>query len=161
MGADFRYQEKGWRTMLEFDISAATLKPGRVKLQLTAELCQGCRACEAVCSTYHLGFNNPFGTGIHIYEKAELGNFVQVACVQCVDMPCAEACPTGAIIHNSYSGAVEITDDCNLCGSCVDACPIHAIWIAPSQSIKKAVKCDLCGGLPQCVAVCPRQALAW
>jgi Fe-S-cluster-containing hydrogenase component 2 len=147
--------------MLDIGTPATTLKPGRVKLQLTEELCQGCRVCEALCSTYHFGLNNPYGTGIHIYEKEELGNFVQVACVQCVDMPCAQVCPTGAIIHNSYSGAVEITDACNLCAACADACPIHAIWIAPTHAISKAVKCDLCGGLPQCVSACPRQALAW
>jgi Fe-S-cluster-containing hydrogenase component 2 len=138
-----------------------TLKPGPVKVNLNPRMCQGCRACEALCSTFHFALNNPLATGIHIYELEELGRFRQVVCVQCVDMPCALACPTGAIVHNSYSGAVEITDSCNLCGQCVDACPINAIWLAPVESIKKAVKCDLCGGLPQCISVCPRQALSW
>mgnify|MGYP005817103203 CR=1 FL=1 len=148
--------------MLETGVSGkAHLKPGRVKLNLTPRLCQGCRVCEAVCSTYHFGFNNPFGTGIHISEQQPLGHFKQVACVQCMDAPCEKACPIGAISHNSYSGAVEISDDCDLCAACVPACPIGAIWIAPSDAIRKAIKCDLCGGSPQCVPTCPRQAISW
>lgn len=148
--------------MLETDIQTkTTLKPGPVKLNLNPKMCQGCRACEALCSTFHFGFNNPLATGIRIYEQEKLGHFKQVACVQCLDAPCAAACPTGAIVHNSYSGAVEVTDACNRCGECVEACPIDAIWVVPVAAIQKAIKCDLCGGLPQCVAACPRQALSW
>lgn len=137
------------------------MKPGVVKLNTHPKTCQGCRACEATCSAFHFGLVNPKATGIKIYELEELGKFKQVVCQQCIDMPCAVVCPTGAITRNRYSGAVEISAECNGCGNCIEACPIDAIQLAFIPTGLRAVKCDLCGGLPQCVSVCPRQALAW
>ncbi len=137
------------------------MQPGIVKIQTFPATCQGCRACEAQCSMFHYGYVNPNSVGIKIREHAELGKFDQVICVQCIDMPCAEVCPNGAIVHNSYSGAVEITEDCNGCGLCADECSIGAIRMVVMDGQTKAVKCNLCGGLPSCVPICPRQALGW
>lgn len=134
------------------------MKAGKIKLQVDPKACQGCRACESVCSLFHFGEINPKGTGIKVNEKETLGKFMQVVCQQCIDMPCASACPEGIITRDAYSGAVVVGDGCTLCGACAEACPIGAIQLMANQ---KAVKCDLCGGLPQCVDVCPRQALSW
>ncbi len=42
-------------------------------------------------------------------------------------------------------------------GLCVTACPQYpnsAVRVIPAT--KKAIKCDLCGGDPQCVKFCPK-----
>lgn len=137
------------------------MKPGVIKVSINPKACQGCRACESLCSLYHFGVVNPNATGIKISEQKELGKFKQIVCQQCIDMPCAEVCPEDAITRDSYSGAVVINDNCIGCGKCKEACPISAINIAELEGNKKAVKCDLCGGLPQCVSICPRQAIGW
>lgn len=137
------------------------MKPGVVKILANPKACQGCRACEAVCSLQHFGQVNPNATGIKINELNELGKFKQVICQQCIDMQCADVCPEKAITRDSYTGAVIIGESCSGCGACADACPIGAINIAEINGNRKAVKCDLCGGVPQCVAICPRQSLGW
>lgn len=137
------------------------MKPGVIKIITNKEVCQGCRTCEAVCSMVHTEAVSPQVRGIQIKELNELGNFKLTVCQQCSDMLCAEACSVGCITRNSYSGAVEIVDGCMGCGACVDACPIHAIVMANLCGKIKAFKCDLCGGLPECVPACPRQALSW
>lgn len=133
------------------------MKPGTIKIKVNPSVCQGCRVCESVCSLGHFGGINPAGTGIKIHEKEKLGTFKQIVCQQCMDMPCASACPEGIISRDRYSGAVVIGEGCTGCGKCREACPIDAIQMMEKQ----AVKCDLCGGLPQCVEACPRQALSW
>jgi Fe-S-cluster-containing hydrogenase component 2 len=137
------------------------MKPGTVKVLTHARACQGCRACEAICSLKHFGEINPRATGIKIDEKQELGKFQQTICQQCIDMPCAEPCPENAIQRDGFTGAVVILDTCTGCGACVEACPIGAIRMADIANVTRAVKCDFCGGIPECVNICPRQALSW
>lgn len=137
------------------------MKPGVIKVVTNPKTCQGCRACEAICSLQHFGYVNPDATSIKIKELGEMGKFTQTVCQQCIDMECAKACPENAIVRNSYSGAVIINESCNGCGNCADACQIHAITIVEVDGTNKALKCDLCGGLPQCIAACPRQSLSW
>jgi len=48
-------------------------------------------------------------------------------------------------------------DKCVGCASCVDACPFGAIWMS---QFDKPLKCDLCGGDPECVQICPKHALS-
>lgn len=135
--------------------------PGVVKVMTNARACQGCRACEAVCSLKHYGVVNPSATGIKITEGKVPGKFAQTICQQCIDMPCAAVCPVEAIQKDGFTGAVAILDTCTGCGACVEACPIHAIQMAEVADQVRAIKCDLCGGIPECVEICPRQALSW
>ena len=137
------------------------MKPGAIKIKMNPEVCQGCRVCEAVCSLNHFGAVSPSGTGIRVEEKEQLGTFNLFVCQQCFDLPCADVCPQNAIARNSYSGAVEVGEECNGCGACVDACPYNAIVISAVTGKERAVKCDLCGGLPVCFNACPRQVLSW
>jgi len=135
--------------------------PGVVKVLTNARACQGCRACEAVCSLKHFGAVNPKSTGVKIKESKEPGKFAQTVCQQCIDMPCASVCPVEAIQRDGFTGAVAILDTCTGCGACVEACPIHAIQMTQVTGEVRAFKCDLCGGIPECVSICPRQALSW
>lgn len=135
--------------------------PGVVKVITHSAVCQGCRACEAVCSLKHFGVVNPKATGVRIQEKKVPGKFTQTICQQCIDMPCAVPCPVGAIQRDGFSSAVAILDTCTGCGACVEACPTGAIQMAEMAGMVRAVKCDLCGGNPECVSICPRQALSW
>ena len=68
------------------------------------------------------------------------------------------ACPTGALYEDPESHLV-IHDPalCDGCGHCVEACPFDAIWIDERECV--ALKCDLCGGDPQCVKYCSPGAL--
>jgi Fe-S-cluster-containing hydrogenase component 2 len=99
--------------------------------------------------------------GIQVKELDEPGNFKLTVCQQCFDMPCAEACSIGCITRNVYSGAVEIGEECIGCEACIEACPYDAIVMTDLDGELKAFKCDLCGGLPECVPACPRNALSW
>lgn len=137
------------------------MKPGVIKLKVNKEVCQGCRTCEAICSLVHTEYVSPQCRGIQIKEQSTLGKFNLTVCQQCFDMACAAACPVDCIGRNAYSGAVEIGEECIGCGACAEACPYHAIVMAELDGETKPFKCDLCGGLPECVPACPRQALSW
>jgi len=137
------------------------MKPGVIKINTNKSVCQGCRSCEAVCSLVHTEAVSPQVRGIQVTELNELGKFKLTVCQQCSDMQCARVCPVECIKRNPYSGAVEIQEGCTGCGACAEECPIKAIVMVNLDNEVKAYKCDLCGGLPECVFACPRQALSW
>lgn len=69
-----------------------------------------------------------------------------------------ESCAYGALSRNSNTGAVLVDDQlCNGCEACVVACPLRAVSL--DQEKKIVLKCDLCGGDPECIKVCSREAL--
>lgn len=81
-----------------------------------------------------------------------------VVCEQCENPYCQNVCPTGAIRLNEKTGAREVDHEaCIGCGLCAKYCPRGVIFLDPD--LGKAVKCDLCGGDPECVAACPTNAL--
>ena len=56
------------------------------------------------------------------------------------------------------NGAILINaEKCTECGFCVPSCPIGMIRIDPVTHV--AIKCDLCGGDPECANRCPEKAL--
>mgnify|MGYP001119424227 CR=1 FL=1 len=86
------------------------------------------------------------------------GHIVPFKCISCGK--CVEACPVEAIKLNDKLGTYFVDrETCTACGACVDACPYNGCWIDPSGSY--SIKCDLCDGDPQCVAVCPKGVLKW
>lgn len=106
-----------------------------------------------------------------------------VQCRHCEDAPCANVCPNGSILNRDDS--IRINEDtCIGCKTCVMACPYGAIeMVSAYQDGKKllqsglksnvsgrweykektvASKCDLCadaGNGPECVKICPTNAL--
>jgi Fe-S-cluster-containing hydrogenase component 2 len=123
-------------------------------IRVSPKKCKGCRLCEAMCSFSHTGTIAPTRSRIRIRSEPLKGKDVPVVCQQCKEEPCAAACPFGAIVRNSKQGILIINeDDCRACGSCIEACPFGAVFLDSESG--KAIKCDLCGGDPICVKMCP------
>jgi len=129
------------------------------KLTVVPERCSGCRICELVCSIKHFGVNNPKKSAIRVmvvYPHPVIR--MPVVCSQCRDPKCRENCPTGAIVR--AEGVVYIDEQrCISCGQCVISCPFGSIFT--HSDIDTPFKCDLCGGDPECVNACPKQAILY
>ncbi|MBI2909814.1 MAG: 4Fe-4S dicluster domain-containing protein [Chloroflexi bacterium] len=135
----------------------------RGKIVCDANLCTGCRACEVVCSLHHEGVINPELSRISIttweYEAWRTEAYV---CKQCEAANCMAACPTEAIHVDAQTGAIVIDESkCNGCQECIIACPSSPSRIRYNDSRMVCVKCDLCGGEPQCVISCQQGALTY
>jgi Fe-S-cluster-containing hydrogenase component 2 len=86
-----------------------------------------------------------------------LFNFA-LACRACEDAKCVKACPEKALSQEEATGLIMVSDKkCKGCDWCVQACEHGGIEIHPETGL--AVACDLCGGEPQCVEMCPDEAL--
>jgi Fe-S-cluster-containing hydrogenase component 2 len=71
-----------------------------------------------------------------------------------------EACPVEALYRDEKTRAILINDDiCVGCRLCIDKCPFGGISIDPDE--ERMIKCDLCGGDPQCAKYCPTEALKY
>ena len=136
--------------------------------------CTGCRRCELACTEFNDNKSSSTTARIHVWrnynfgpEGARVGLFrgegiwgnfrlIQDTCKQCPHpVPCATACPQGAIAADPTTGArVVDTSKCIGCGLCQGACPWEMIQV--DSQVQKATKCFLCG---QCVEACPTAAL--
>jgi Fe-S-cluster-containing dehydrogenase component len=145
-----------------------------------ANRCVGCRRCELACSDFNNGAGSAYLTrcrvsrnaswgwqgatqGMQFIEGTDGGNFKIRAeiCKQCPHpVPCAEACPRGAIELTPTTRARKInTAKCIGCGICNVACP----WQMPvlDRAIMKSQKCFLCDGNPECAHACPTAAMTF
>jgi Fe-S-cluster-containing hydrogenase component 2/CRP-like cAMP-binding protein len=175
-----------WRQQARVDVDAERLKrlppanppehlvhkllQGRNLLLIDMDLCTRCDQCVRACAAAH--------DDVPRFHRANpdlrFGKWeVAAACVHCVDAPCQQACPVGAITFLP-NGMVHIhRSRCIGCRSCVDPCPFDVIEMltrsspeeAPVTSANKAfavaTKCDLCltdTRDPPCVASCPYDA---
>jgi len=127
------------------------------KLAVIPEQCSGCRMCELVCAIGHFGVNNPKKSAVRVlvtYPHPVLR--MPVVCSQCKLPMCAEACPVDALTR--ADGVVKLNKDtCVSCMKCLEACPFGAIYA--HEDVDSPIKCDMCGGDPRCVQVCPKAAL--
>ncbi len=127
------------------------------KLAVIPELCSGCGICELVCAIQHFGVNNPKKSAIRVmitYPHPVVR--FPIVCSQCKQPVCAESCPVGAL--KRINGVVELDRElCVSCMKCVEACPFGAIYA--HQDVDGPIKCDMCGGDPQCVQKCPKSAI--
>ena len=124
-------------------------------------LCSGCRICEMVCANLNSGGRNASSLARISIEKEYLkGDYQPRTCRQCTDPPCLKACPVTALQVDRQTGTyARVIDErvCIGCQKCVKAC--HQ-YFRPSRSVfdpqgKRAIKCHLCFGEPQCVKFCP------
>src|SRR5881409_1034814 len=152
-------------------------------------VCIGCKACEVACKEWnqlpatgggkhemsgdsydntcrldgehwrHVKFVEQFS------EDRTDGRWLLMSdvCKHCVQAPCLEVCPTGAIVRTEFDTVVIQSDACNGCRDCIAACPFGVIEMNPVSGT--AQKCTLCydrlrGGLePACSKACPTQSI--
>jgi carbon-monoxide dehydrogenase iron sulfur subunit len=127
-------------------------------LKIDYQKCTGCRLCELVCSVSHHGVSNPARSRIKVVKWESEGLYVPMTCQQCEDAPCISVCPVKATSRDETSGFVVIDyEKCIGCRSCVTVCPFGAR--SYSTIDKMVLKCDLCGGDPQCARFCEVKAV--
>ncbi len=129
------------------------------RLVIDSEKCTGCLSCELACSfKYSKKFN--VLSKINIKKNKHEGHCKINVCRQCVEAPCVDICPTGALIKDETSGEVEFNEnECVGCKQCISACPYNAIVFNDDANI--IAKCDLCGGDPICAKVCTTGAITF
>ena len=120
------------------------------------KLCVGCRMCEVACSANHFGAVSPALARIRVAKLDETGIDLAVACFSCVERPCLE-CPTEALSVGTQGVILLDQEMCTACGECVESCPVGAVGFYNDQPLF----CDLCGGTPTCVTICPSEALTY
>ena len=128
-------------------------------LVVDAAKCTACRRCELACSFHHTGTFSPSAARLKVEIFTEEDFYYPITCQQCDDAPCAAVCPAGAIVRNGSTGAWEIQEArCIGCRMCIMVCPFGAAMVSVPEH--RVVKCDLCGGEPECVAFCGQGALS-
>ena len=129
-------------------------------LVIDPQKCTGCEQCEMACSFEHYGIFNPARSRIRVFEFEHGRLAIPYACTQCDEAWCMQVCPTGALMRNAATGAVELTAaKCVGCKVCTIACPYGTISYNPQNG--KVDKCDLCGGDPACARICPTGAIQY
>ncbi|MEM1507400.1 MAG: 4Fe-4S dicluster domain-containing protein [Candidatus Bathyarchaeia archaeon] len=133
-----------------------------MRIEFDGQKCVWCRSCELICSLHHEGGCSLELSRIRISLDIFEAEAKAYVCRQCADPECAKACPTGAIKFDEKSNAYFIDEgECVGCGLCAEACPYNVekniVVFNPEKRVY--MKCDLCFGSPQCVQICPSQAL--
>src|SRR5881628_1915203 len=152
-------------------------------------VCIGCKACEVACKEWNQlpstngGLNTLSGDsydntrrldGIHWRHVKFIEQFtddrkdgrwllMSDVCKHCVNAPCLEVCPTGAIIRTEFDTVYIQEPACNGCRDCVSACPFGVIHMSTRTGV--AQKCTFCydrlqqGLPPACAQACPTQSI--
>jgi Fe-S-cluster-containing dehydrogenase component len=141
--------------------------------------CVGCRRCELACTEFHEGRAQPSLARIKVARnynfgprgqgagfsrsQGEFGNFriIPDTCLQCPHpVPCAVACPNDAIVADAKTKARRVDPArCKGCRLCGQACPWEMMTF--DEQTRKAGKCFLCDGKPECAEACPALALRY
>ncbi|MDP4126618.1 MAG: 4Fe-4S binding protein [Bacillota bacterium] len=118
--------------------------------------CIGCLSCMITCATVNQSDHSILKSAISIKTTGGLsGKFVAIVCQACKDdVPCAEVCPSGALIKRPGGGVSLVKEKCVGCERCVTACTVDAIHFDYVSLLP--IVCKHCG---VCTRFCPHKCL--
>ena len=137
--------------------------PGAIDEVSFLAACTRCDDCIVVCPADAIVKAPPragLAAGTPVIEPAIR------PCTVCADIPCAAACPTGALIPpdrgwDGYAiGRLELVPESCIvfqgvtCGVCVRACPVGEQAIAEDDAGRPVIKFEGCVGCGVCVRAC-------
>ena len=129
--------------------------------------------CEMACSVQKTARFSSRSSRIWIETDARVGKDIPHVCQQNIracragdsqEPRCIAACPLAKdpkppIYWDEKLALVVLNpvSECMGCLACIEACRFGAIRVDPSE--QSLIKCDLCGGEPECVTVCVTEAI--
>jgi len=120
--------------------------------------CIACLSCERACLFQQAELKKGDSPNIFVNVDMDRRRIFTGTCLQCETALCMEVCPVSALTRDPETEAVVVDKEkCLGCGMCVTACPFGYMHL--DESLRKATKCDLCGGNPKCVQMCMARAL--
>jgi MauM/NapG family ferredoxin protein len=156
-------QEVADRTVRRVVVERFFRPPGAVDELSFLSLCTRCNKCIDVCPPRALGKAPPtagLATGTPMIDMT------RQPCIGCADMPCAAACPTGALVVPEQRwkglrlGRLELDPDRCVafqgveCGVCARACPLGTRAMVLDDRGRPVIKAEGCIGCGVCVRAC-------
>lgn len=127
-------------------------------LVIDPEKCTGCRTCEMVCSLKHSRGCSETRSRVRVITQNTQDSSLPIMCQHCEIPLCQKVCPVKATYRDMKTHAMIIDKSiCIGCRMCMIACPFGAPSFDPIE--RATIKCDLCEGDPECVKLCPSEAL--
>ncbi len=126
-------------------------------IKVDLDKCNGCRACEVICSAFHAvpkySSNNPARSRIRVIHEPLRDVYVPIRAGDYTPAEC-----TG---RHTYTINEKEYDECSFCGV---SCPSRDIFKEPDSGLP--LKCDMCESdppleKPMCVQWCIADALTY
>lgn len=123
-------------------------------IKINADKCNGCRACEVICSAIHAApkysSNNPARSRIRVIRDPLADIYIPVMAGEYAVAECAG--------RDKYTIDGKEYDECSFCRA---SCPSREEFKEPDSGLP--LKCDMCEeeGEPQCVKWCLVDALTY
>jgi benzoyl-CoA reductase subunit BamC len=126
-------------------------------IKIEADKCNGCRACEIICSTYHAtpqySSVNPARSRIHVISRRLKNIWLPVFA--------GEYAPAECMGRDKYVIDGKEYDECSFCRA---SCPSRDLFKEPDSGLP--LKCDMCQSdpplsKPKCVEKCLNNVLIY